>query len=197
MVSVRCRVGLAVLLALPLAFTLPVSAAAQDRVRVQAVIDHLSELVITDQGVYWHNLNHAKPGNYGADYSTPGPTYIDGQEWMPVWGIPGEPRVEDTSDVYLIDTTGYAGFAPSQQYDGYFDSYLQLVGGEWVPLGSLLDINRGTFTASTYNGHPAIRIYDPDPGHMVYTFDVLLPEPATLALLAAGVAALTIRRCKR
>jgi hypothetical protein len=161
----------------------------EQKIQVQAVIDGLSELVITPQGLYWHNVDdHAKPGNYGTGYSLSGPTYVNGDEWTPTWAIPGNPRVEDISSLYTIGTSGFVGFTLSQQYDGYFDNYIQFVGDDWLPfpLGSLLDLNRGVVSLSEYQGYSAIRLCDSEPGQMVYSFDIILPEPATLSLLALG-----------
>ncbi len=164
-------------------------------IQIQAVVDGQSELVISPTGIFWHHIDHAKPGNYGENYDLAGPTYVDGAGWTPTWTKPVEQRVEDVSGVLAIDATGFSGFALSSQYGNYFDAYPELVGGNWVTLGPLVDLNRGSMTLSSYNGLPSVLINDTQPGQNVYSFDLQIPEPATMGLLAlSGLVVLRRRR---
>ncbi|MFH1338997.1 MAG: thrombospondin type 3 repeat-containing protein [Candidatus Omnitrophota bacterium] len=55
-------------------------------IRIRALIDGRSQLVIKDNTIKWHHLDYAAPGRHlGADE----PTYINGIPWMP-WPEPGD-----------------------------------------------------------------------------------------------------------
>jgi hypothetical protein len=174
------------------------AAPALANINVQAVVDGDSLLVITPSGLFWENLstpeqsNSAKPGFYGTDLSTPGPSYVNGVAWMPTWGNSNS-RGADTSSVYPIDLSGYTGWSVSSQYDGYFNNCPESYYGTPCTLSDFLSLNRGSITGTTYNGFPAIEIDDSAAGENVYSVTII-PEPATLGLLALARVGLLSRR---
>jgi len=146
---------------------------------VQTVIDYKSELVIAEDGVYWHNLRYdgAKPGNYGISYEITGPTYFDNVYWLPVWGN-DLPRSEDVSNVYSFNTSEFIGFQLSDQYGGYFDNYPQLYSSGWGILGDgNVNLNRGIVYIGDYAGDLAVYIHDDFGGQNVYSFDLIFSIP--------------------
>jgi hypothetical protein len=169
-------------------------------VQVEACIDGKSELVLAPGGLYWHNIVNgwAKPGNYGVNYEITGPTYFDGQPWMPTWLLP-DPRANDVSNVFPMDASGFDGFNLSPQYDHYFDSYPQDLGG--TTLGSMIQLNRGPVTLSSYGGFTAICFDDgPYNGQNAYSIDlhfVDVPEPNPLGLIALAFVGFALRSAHR
>jgi len=176
------------------ALSLFASTIAADIIHVEAVVDGKSELVISPTGLFWHHINNAKPGNYGESYEIAGPTYIDGVAWTPTWTTPPAQRVEDISSTISIDTSLFSGFELSLEYNHYFDDY---TGGAFPDLGTKIQLNRGSVTLSDYNGFPSILINDTIGGQNVYSFDILVPDPATLGLLSVGLMGLPFRHRPR
>jgi hypothetical protein len=75
------------------------SGRCRDKITVEAFIDGRSRLVFRKKTAYWHHLDFAAPGRWGADL----PTVINGVEWFPVW--PDVPDAENrfcdcASDVF-------------------------------------------------------------------------------------------------
>jgi hypothetical protein len=65
---------------------------------VEAYIDGNTTLHVTPAGIYWKSHGAAKPGKHdGRDEAT----YVNGQEWKPKWGQPGD-RGDDQSDGFRL-----------------------------------------------------------------------------------------------
>ena len=60
---------------------------------VEAFVDGPSTLYVRRDGLNWTNGNNAKPGLLRE------PTYVNGTAWMPKWGVPGQERGFDRSNV--------------------------------------------------------------------------------------------------
>ncbi len=65
-----------------------------DEIVIEALIDGNSELRVKKTGIYWINAEDSKPGRHGGGNL---PTYINGQPWHPVWGIPRKEKGYDKS----------------------------------------------------------------------------------------------------
>jgi hypothetical protein len=75
-------------------------AAAARYLRVEALIDGRSRLILTGDTAQWLHLDYAAPGRHGGADE---PTTMNGVDWYPAW--PDEPTSENrncecTSDVY-------------------------------------------------------------------------------------------------
>lgn len=70
--------------------------AAAPLLTIESYVDGPSSLFVRRDGIYWVNGNNAKPG-LGKR-----PTYVNGAEWMPKWGVPGQERGFDRSDVFPV-----------------------------------------------------------------------------------------------
>ena len=67
-------------------------------IEIQAYIDGLSELHISQKGIYWKHLEWAKPGMHGGENH---PTIINNEKWYPQWQNE-DLRSIDTSEVFPI-----------------------------------------------------------------------------------------------
>ena len=70
-----------------------------DRLVIEAFIDGNAELHITSDGLYWKERGVDKPGLHDGHND---PTYVNGQAWQPVWGVPEKRRGNDQSDVLKL-----------------------------------------------------------------------------------------------
>ncbi len=69
------------------------TASDTDTVLIEALIDGVSELVVSPTGISWRNYRWAKPGRHNGRNE---PTWVNGKAWKPKWK---RPRVERGSDV--------------------------------------------------------------------------------------------------
>jgi protocatechuate 3,4-dioxygenase beta subunit len=109
---------------------------------VKAYIDGISDLVFSQNTVYWNHLHYVAPGLHEGHND---PTYINDIEWFPEWSEPAEP--EDGSVEVLAGAV--SGFAlSSSSDDSSEDNDDQDQNSEPSPLlsGSLID-ERGNAVA--------------------------------------------------
>ncbi len=76
------------------------SAPELDEIVIEALVDDVSEIWLTSEGIYWkHITKFAKPGRH---YGRNEPTLVNGKEWFPIWGMPKKERGIDTSKLYQL-----------------------------------------------------------------------------------------------
>ncbi len=171
-------------------------------IKVQAYVDGKARLHIEDDRIYWEDLQSgtAHPGWHDEyqplNYDENGPTWLDDQAWTPVWYADGgNHRSTGYSSSYYGDFSWVTGIELGTLDDlTVFDNYIF-----WV--GSPSNITNYAETPSPINCNivfdsEGILINDTNPGAHRYVFS-LVPEPATLSLLAlGGLSLLRPRRTK-
>lgn len=127
-------------------------------ITIQALVDGPSELHVKAEGIYWVNMEHAKPGRHDGERY---PTYVNGEAWTPLWHKERQDRGDDTSFTHVI---------PSSRLN--YDMKLISVGRSKEDTGI---IPRTPIEVRNTDTEYIVLIPDPEPGAMWYKF-VLTPR---------------------
>jgi hypothetical protein len=126
-------------------------------IQITALIDAITELHVSKDGIYWVNGEGAKPGLWEPNNF---PTLVNGQRWYPHWHKPAKRRGYDRCDAFQMAI-------PSLDLD------LELIAVGEKPDGKEIE-PRSPITLSHDNGELIVTIPDPEWGARWYTF-VLVP----------------------